>query len=86
MEKFVGRHEELKDLKRFLDKQTASLIVIKGRRRIGKSTLVEKFAQLNKVKLYSFVGLPPDEEITAQAQRDEFAAQLGLKSCNIHYF
>ncbi len=83
MEKFVGRHEELKDLKRFLDKQTASLIVIKGRRRIGKSTLVEKFAQLNKVKLYTFVGLPPDEEITAQAQRDEFAAQLGLKSSNI---
>ncbi len=32
---FIGREEELGELKAFLKKKTASLIVIKGRRRIG---------------------------------------------------
>ena len=51
---FIGREYELKTLIRFLKKQTASLIVIKGRRRIGKSRLVAEFATRNKIKLLSF--------------------------------
>ena len=36
-DKFIGRHEELNELKAFLKKKTASLIVVKGRRRVGKA-------------------------------------------------
>lgn len=73
-EPFVGRTNELATLKRFLQKKTASLLVIKGRRRIGKSRLIEEFAK--NLKFYSFAGLAPNEKTTAQSQRDEFARQL----------
>ncbi len=38
---FIGRDLELITLKRFLQKKTASLIAIRGRRRIGNSRLNE---------------------------------------------
>ena len=77
---FIGREYELKTLIRFLKKQTASLIVIKGRRRIGKSRLVAEFATRNKIKLLSFEGLAPEKGITAQHQRNEFSKQMGFSS------
>jgi uncharacterized protein len=71
---FVGREVEMAMLTRFLRKKTASLIVVRGRRRIGKSRLIEEFAK--GLPLYSFAGLAPTKETTAQSQRDEFARQL----------
>jgi uncharacterized protein len=44
MAKFIGRTNELKDLQWFLKKKTGSLLVVRGRRRVGKSRLVEEFA------------------------------------------
>lgn len=73
-EPFIGREAELSRLRQFLHKKTASLIVIRGRRRIGKSRLVEEFAKGST--FYSFAGLAPTKETTAQSQRDVFAAQL----------
>jgi uncharacterized protein len=80
---FVGRDSELQYLKRFIDKRSASLIVVKGRRRIGKSRLVEEFATKNNIKLISFAGLPPEKGITAQTQRDEFSRVLKIKNKTI---
>lgn len=73
-ERFVGRDAELADLKVFLKKKTASLLVIKGRRRVGKSRLVEQFAQ--GLRYYEFTGLAPVEGVTSQVQRDEFSRKL----------
>jgi len=42
---FFGRNNELQKLNDLKYKQTASLVVIKGRRRIGKSTLIQKFGE-----------------------------------------
>lgn len=39
-----GRRNELRKLKKLKDKQTASFVVLMGRRRIGKSTLAKEFA------------------------------------------
>lgn len=72
--KFIGRETELKDLKRFLRKKTASMIVVRGRRRIGKSRLIEEFAK--GMTLFTFTGLAPNKQTTAQMQRDIFAKQL----------
>lgn len=72
---FVGRSHELDNLSLLLQKKTASLVVIKGRRRIGKSRLVEEFA--HGKKFYFFSGLPPASETTSQSQRDEFTRQMG---------
>lgn len=40
---FIGRTQELTQLKRLYDAKTSKLVVIYGRRRIGKSTLIEHF-------------------------------------------
>jgi uncharacterized protein len=71
---FIGRGKELSLLKRFLRKNTASLLVVRGRRRIGKSRLIEEFAR--PFKFYTFSGIAPTSKTTAQSQRDEFASQL----------
>lgn len=74
---FVGRSEELDLLTKLTHKKSASLVVITGRRRIGKSRLVEEFANQNlKYSFLRFSGLTPTKEITAQDQREEFARNL----------
>ncbi len=42
---FVGRKRELQMLGELFKKKSASLVVIRGRRRIGKSRLAQEFAQ-----------------------------------------
>lgn len=71
---FVGRKEALEKLNSLLKKKSTSLVVIRGRRRIGKSRLVEEFAKDHR--FYAFSGLVPDEKTTAQLQKEEFARQL----------
>ena len=71
---FIGRKRELKILEELFKKRSASLIVIRGRRRIGKSRLAQEFAP--KTPHYVFSGLPPTNEISAEDQREEFARQL----------
>ncbi len=79
MVEFIGRAEELAELQQLLTKRTASLVTLQGRRRIGKSRLVEEFAKRNG-RFYSFSGIPPTPATTAQSQRDEFAGQLSQQT------
>jgi AAA+ ATPase superfamily predicted ATPase len=71
---FVGRKQELAQLESKNKNPGAQLVVIRGRRRIGKSRLVKEFAK-NK-SLLTFEGLFPDEGINAQQQREHFSTQL----------
>ena len=71
---FIGRKAEFRELNQFLSKKTASLTVIKGRRRVGKSRLIDEFCKGQQA--YKFVGLPPDDKVTAQDQRNEFSKTL----------
>ena len=75
MTDFIGRKSELGALQGLLHKRTASLVVIRGRRRIGKSRLVEEFAR-NFPTSYIFSGIPPEKGVTAAVQRKEFLRQL----------
>lgn len=75
MSNFIGRNHELEVLRRFTRKKVASLLVIRGRRRIGKSRLIEEFVK--PYTFYAFSGIPPTKKTTAQSQRNEFANQLG---------
>ena len=77
MAQFVGRENELETLAELRKKKSASLVVIKGRRRIGKSRLVEELAIRYPFEVfYRFSGLSPTPETTAQSQRDVFTGQL----------
>lgn len=74
MTKFIGRINELNELNNLFEKRTASLVVLQGRRRIGKSRLIEEFAK--DKQFYIFSGLPPTSVTTKQSELDEFARQL----------
>lgn len=71
---FIGRREELQDLTFLLQKKTSSLVVVQGRRRIGKSRLIQEFSK--GFRFYEFAGIAPTPKATAQSQRDEFSRQL----------
>ena len=71
---FVGRKRELLALQSLLKKKVASLVVVRGRRRIGKSRLIEEFGK--SAKFYEFSGLPPTKKTTAKKQRMEFLRQF----------
>jgi uncharacterized protein len=74
---FYGREAELRRLTDLTRKKTASLVVIKGRRRIGKSRLAAELAvRLRGYKLLNFQGLPPTAQLTAAHEREDFALQL----------
>lgn len=73
---FVGRKNELDTLKWLSEKKVASMVVIKGRRRIGKSRLVQEFAKRSGIKILTFTGLPPTPKTTLISQLDEFAKQM----------
>ena len=71
---FIGRKNELQILGSLTLKKSASLVVIRGRRRIGKSRLTQQFAQ--KTPHFFFSGLPPTPGISSSDQKEEFARQL----------
>ena len=71
---FIDRKQELKSLSSVLNKKTASLIIVKGRRRIGKSRLINEFA--SKHKFIKFSGLAPQTGVDATAERNRFAQSL----------
>ncbi len=72
---FYGRERELDMLKELQDSKVARLVVLRGRRRIGKSRLAEKFGEFFEKRL-TFVGLPPEEGVTADIQRRHFVNEL----------
>ncbi|CAO5682415.1 MAG: hypothetical protein HEEMFOPI_01663 [Holosporales bacterium] len=71
---FIGRHLELQKLKDLFLKKTSSLVVIKGRRRIGKSRLVQEFGK--DVLFYEFTGLAPTKKTTKLSEQKAFKNQL----------
>lgn len=71
---FFGREIELELLRNFFQRQIAGIVVCCGRRRIGKSTLIQHAAQ--GLPFYEFYGLSPREGITNQDQLDHFSRLL----------
>ena len=55
MSNFIGRKEELAALQELYNKNGFHMAVLFGRRRVGKTTLVNKFIEINKCKSVSFV-------------------------------
>lgn len=85
---FIGREKELNELKLLHNRKLATLVVIKGRRRIGKSRLIEEFARGKK--FLRFEGIAPTRKTTAKMQREEFARQihrqLGLETACVNLY
>jgi AAA+ ATPase superfamily predicted ATPase len=72
---FVGREREIGLLREFGHRRTAGLVVCRGRRRIGKSTLIEEFGK--KRRFFEFYGLAPREGLQNEDQLKHFGQQMG---------
>ena len=55
MDNFIGRKEEIDALQELYNRKGFHMAVLFGRRRVGKTTLVNKFIEINKCKSVSFV-------------------------------
>ncbi len=75
---FIGRQVELEQLRRTARLAKAALVICRGRRRIGKSTLIEHFAR-GYDHFYEFQGLAPRDQIQNQHQLENFSRQLAAQ-------
>ena len=78
--KFVGREQELSELNELWERRSSSFVICRGRRRIGKSTLIEEFAARSRCRFVEISGLPPDEKMTNQREIDSFCGQLSSQT------
>jgi len=77
---FYGRDELLDDLLALFRKRTSSLVTCRGRRRIGKSTLIEAFAGRADARFIRIEGLRPAAKLDNAAELAHFAAQLSAQT------
>lgn len=73
---FYGRESDLNDLAQLWRKRVASLVTCRGRRRIGKSTLIEEFARRSGARLLKIEGKAPEPGLTNRHQLASFLEQL----------
>jgi len=52
---FIGREKELKDLEKLYGENKFQFVVVYGRRRVGKTTLLSKFCQGKPSLLFTAV-------------------------------
>jgi len=80
---FYGREHELQRLLELAGKKTASLVIIKGRRRIGKSRLATELARrLPGYGALKFQGLPPTAHLTAGQEREGCRISTAYWACS----
>ncbi len=71
MTRFIDREKEMEILEREFSKNTASMIVIYGRRRVGKTRLIEEFVK-NK-KFFYYLAADEKEELQIREFKEEIA-------------
>ena len=77
---FFGREVELGELEGLWGKRVASLVTCRGRRRIGKSTLIEEFARRSGARFIKLEGLRPKKGMTERDQLEFFAVKLSAQT------
>ena len=73
---FVGRERALKDLQALWGRDHGVLVTCRGRRRIGKSTLIEEFAARSAERFICIEGLPPRKGMSDALQRRWFCEKV----------
>ena len=73
---FIGRERDLKDLQALWGRDHGVLVTCRGRRRIGKSTLIDEFAARSADRFICIEGLPPRKGMTDAIQRARFCEKV----------
>ena len=80
MKDFYGREDLLGALKMLWAKRIASLVTCRGRRRIGKSTLIEEFASRSGAFFIKIEGLRPKAGLSNKDELAYFASSLSRQT------
>ena len=74
--KFVGRAKQMAQLMSLWNKRMSSLVTCQGRRRIGKSRLIDEFAARSECRYIKLTGLAPRPKMTNADQVRYFCQRL----------
>lgn len=77
---FFGREDEINDLMALWSKRNGSFVTCRGRRRIGKSTLIDVFAQRSKARFLRIEGVRPKPGFSDRTELKTFARQLAAQT------
>ena len=77
---FFGREDQMEQLEALWGKRVSSLVTCRGRRRVGKSTLVEEFARRSGARFIKIEGVRPGDKTTAADELRAFAKQLARQT------
>ena len=80
MRRFFGREHLMRTLGELWGKSVPSFVTCRGRRRVGKSTLIERFAEVSGARLIKIEGAKPTETTTDEDERRAFARQLAAQT------
>jgi len=79
---FFGRKDILDEMMSLWGKRVSSLVTCRGRRRIGKSTLVAEFARKSSARFIRIEGLRPRRGFSNDDELRNFATFLSLQSAD----
>ena len=77
---FYGREDQIGGLLTLFRKRTSSLVTCRGRRRIGKSTLIKIFAERADARFIKIEGLKPKNGLSNADELSNFAIQLAAQT------
>ena len=77
---FFGREVELNQLDSLWHKRVSSLVTCRGRRRIGKSALIEEFSRRTGARFIKIEGKRPQPGWSNETELEAFAEQLAAQT------
>lgn len=77
---FFGREDQFEQLDALWGKAVSSFVTCRGRRRVGKSTLIAEFARRSGARFIKIEGIRPGRNTTAEDERAAFARQLAKQT------
>lgn len=77
---FFGRERQIEQLESLWRKRVGSLVTCRGRRRIGKSTLIEEFAKKSGSRFIKIEGIKPKSRFANENELEAFAQQLAAQT------
>ena len=80
MKDFFGRIDLIDAMKTLWAKRVPSLVTCRGRRRIGKSTLIEEFARRSGAVFIKIEGLRPKPGLSNKDELEYFASSLSRQT------
>ena len=88
MQEFINRKKELESLEKQYNSNQSSLVVVYGRRRVGKTALITKFLEIHKNSLYFLATEEPETQNLNyfKIQVAEFTGNELLKSATVDWY